>query len=406
MKPIAPSYTAASTTFDVFDDGKYPVKGINWFSLDADRPILVAQSDGKLVGRMNFILQDGNDGPPHSVTLGEMPLLVKAFGGDITKLPAKPDLSIPAQVSAYMEKIQELSVGKTSVEVKGGWVRSIAGAEVPTGLYYFRVIDVSPKNKETELPEPRDGQWGLWFLVDFEVVAGEGGSQTPWAGVRFTEFISYAVDVTNGEPDWSRTRKGDYTGAAVQLSHLMLYAAPSMFEEGFSFKNPNNILPDFLHVALKEQKVLKGFRQKNKKGDRVILDLATVEPANYHSTSVNQTPTNVPTATTPNNEDNKARILLKTLLNFVAGKDGAFTVDFELNNNGKGIAKKYISPLKTEGKIKNGKISLLTFDEVLTIFNAIGNDFKETPQFTELYEKLASAGLGFHETIDDADSEF
>lgn len=397
MKAIAPTYTAQNQTFEVFEDGKYAVKGVEWFTTDDDdNPILVGQSDGKLVGRLNFILVDDKEGPPHSLTLAEMPLLVRAFGGDISKLPNKPDLSVPAQVSAYMKRIQELAIGTTSVEVKSGWVRNIAGAEIPTGLFYFKVVGVSPKNKETELPEPKDGQWGPWFLVDFEVVAGEGGSKTPWEGATFTEFISYAVEVKDGEPDWARNKKGDYTGAAVQLSHLMLYTAPGMFEDGFVFKNPNNILPDFLRMALKEKKILKGFRQKNKKGDRIVLDLSTVEPVTNMSTIDNRAITDNKTS-----EDAKARMLVKQLMNLVAGQE-CFTSDFVLNETGKSIAKKYISPLKADGKIKNGKIGLLTYDEILIIFNIIEPDVLGKEEYQPIKEKFSCIGMG----LDDDTAEF
>jgi len=408
IQPIPEDYVPPeSGEYDTFDDGQYTVQGFEWTSVnDSDRPILVAQKDGRMVGRMNFKLEDGDEGPPYSLELRAMPPLVLAFGGDVEELPERPSYDQPGKISAYMDAIQSLCInGNTTVaHVKEGWVRWLEGAEI-VGPYQFVLEDIWPKDEDDE-PALADGEFGRFATVYFRITAGEGGSATKYKDAYFSEIYNYAVVVNEGtdgipEIDWKRTpiQKG-YTSDARRLSKLMRYTAPSMFEDGYVVANPYNLLPEWLREAKRGELVeLKGRRGVGPKGGRVKLDGLNIE-----TVLLTVIPESVQEVKPPEPElvlvDAKARDALRTLLTILnEGDESAFiTNTFNVTPSGKETAIKYLGPLKKAGILSHGVIKDLTFDEVQKIFEHIPVPDEHKEEFTNLRHQLASIGVRVDET--------
>lgn len=397
MKPIDPSYVPPETTFDQFPDGKYRVKGFSWFTLDdKERPILVAQKDGKLVGRLRFNLITGEDGPPMSCTLADMNLLAKAFG--VTKLPNVPDESYAAMVTKYMVDLKNLCADKElEVEVSKGWVSNVPGMDVGEGLFYFTVNDVSsPEHDGQGQPIPKQGQYGSFFFVSFQVEAGEGGKDTPYKGATFTELVNYSLKYENGELDFEKNKDGSYTASAVRLSKLMRLAAPDPFAGEFVPSNPNNLLPYMRQKFLESKRVLKGMRVKEEKGTRVRLNWPTLEEATGYTIEPKRLIESM-------GIDDKCREVLVEALDKLAGSPTVVKDSFELNEVGRKIAKQYLSPLKKEGIIAHGSIEELTPEEITSILTTLQNDVG--PDYKE---RVVALAVGFEppKVYEEEDSPF
>jgi len=406
MKPIPADYVPPEQEFETFDDGEYMVKGFEWFSIteDTKRPILIAQKNGQMVGRLNFYLEDGEEGPPYSLEVGDMALLVLAFGGDIDKLPEQPSLAEPGRISAYMEAVKKLcSTDKASkAYVKKGWVNWVEGMQV-VGFNYFVLEDIGPKDEETEEPVTKEGEWGPYFMLRFRVTAGEGGGATKFKGASFSEIRSYSIVVNEEgeipEADWERTKvSGQPTKSAVILSRLMEHTAPTMFEEGFVPTNPYNLLPDWLREAKKANRELKGYRAKEEKGNKIKLQWATVEPVQLGV--VIAEPEVKPQAPEMVLVDAKAREVLKALLTTLAGGPAFVADTLDVTPLGRETAKKYLGPLKSAGVLSHGVIKSLAFDEVQVVFDRISIPEEYKQEFTVLRQQLAAVGIRVDETED------
>ncbi len=415
MKPIPLDYVPPESDFEQFKDGEYFVIAARWSSLDdQDRPILVAQKDGRLVVRAHLLLEGKDDGPPYSCSLREVPLLVRAFGGDVNRLPPVPAITDAGAITSYLEKAEELLVSQKplKVVVSNGWVNSVEGMEVPPGLFYFRICDITPHNKDGE-PEPKQGQYGPIFFLHLEIVAGEGGSKTPWEGAVTRELMNYAIETRVGEdgvlrPDWQRRKGGDsagaYTKAATILAHLMQYTAPVLFQDGYIHSNPNNLLPDWKREALKTKAVFKGYRAKADKSAFINLKWATVEPVASGGFS-SSAPVQSSSAVRVDYAliDTRARILLKQLMSTLAGEDAFIGDSDNWTDAGKRVAKQWLSPLKQQQQIP-GVFRELTFEHVQRIFEYVRKEIKDEAVLRlvdVLYDKLLAVGI--HEI---PDSEF
>ncbi len=414
MEAIPSDYVPDEQERKAFPDGKYKASGITWFTLDdRQNPVLVSQKDGRMVGRCYFKVANREDGPPMSLELAEMPLLVKAFGGDLTSLPEMPTLDKPGKVSQYMfavEKVIARDEKEISIEVTNGWVDngSIAGMDV-LGYVYFTFDSVVP-SKTGEI-KPSEGQWGPYFLTRWKVLAGEGGGPSPFTGVAFTDLINYAVDVAGERPDWKRTPTGGYTAAAVTLCKVMTLTAPEMVESNYTHTNPFNLLPEWGEKAETRKQVLKGIRNKNEKG-KLRTDWGSVEPVyNFgEQHKVEQPPLLVsrPTPSTtvssmpPGEDDAKARLILKRLLTTLTGAEAFVGDTFDTNAEGKRTAITYLGPLKTAKIVPHGMIKNMTWEHVQAILENIKVPPEHDVALTNLRHELAAVGIG----ADDGSSDF
>lgn len=405
MKPIPSDYEPPATT-EKYPDGKYLVKGFEWFTLDdKQRPIIVSQKNGVLVGRLRFIRSDEKEGPPMSLTLGEMSLLAKAFGVDAGKLSSTPAENQGGLISQFMTDIKNLCNGTSkelTVESKDGWVNTVPGMEAPEGYFYFVLVDVSSKEKEENGDvKPQVGDYGPYFWVGFEIVAGEGGSETPFKGARFNEIVNYAVSVgEDGKADWERSPvEKRYTAQAMRLSKLMSLTAPDLFIEDFNPPNPHNILPYWKKEALSAQKILKGSRAKEvtKDGKGAIR---LVWGSLQEVTGFAQPQRLIEEMDV---DDKMRKVLVEALDNLADGKS---TIDgtYDLSPKGLEIAKKYLSPLKKEGKIKHGALKDLTPEEVTTILTHLTEEAKLDQSYKE---RAIMLGVGFEAPpVEEEDSPF
>lgn len=400
MRAIDPNYEASdSGDFEKFPSGKYTAIAIEWFSLnDHNEPILKAQKDLKLVGRLTFILEGNKAGPPFSLTLSEMPLLVRAFGKDVKNLPALPEENQPGKITEYMKAVENICKGEVDIEVNKGWANNVKGMVVPDEYFYFNLTDIFPKDEKGD-PYPRDGDYGLYFVAEFTVFAGEGGSETPYKGVKFNEIIPYAVTVVNGEPDWEKTKVTlQYSAAGQRLSNLVRMSAPSMnlLDTDYKFTNPHNILTDWFKHLSQDNVLLKGGRVKTDR--RICLDLNSVKPVNGYSApkpvyTTGASPVETKTISNLNESDSKARSIADELLSYLAGEPAV--ENNMLTPIGKEMAGKYIKPPKQEGKVTHGSFADLDYDDVMAIIDYVLTQISDDKAIDEIKEKLIHVGVGF-----------
>jgi hypothetical protein len=402
VQTIPRDYEPPENEFEQFPDGSYKVKGITWFSQDEhNRPILVAQKDGRLVGRCHLILEDDEEGPPFSVSMGQMALLVKAFGGDISKLPPTPEVSQAGKVSLFMEAVEKLATGKVvEVEVSNGWANQIDGMVVPPGLYYYKLETIGPRNEDDE-PEPIEGKYGPYFYLYSRIVAGEGGGPTPWKDAVVRDTLSYAIETdNNNNPQWQVTKNGAFTAAATRLARLMQFTAPDLFEEGYVHSNPYNLLPDWLTEAQKADLVYKGYRNKADKSKYVNMNWDSVEPAVEPDANLPFEP-DTKSNDRQQHAEVKAREALIAFMNTLAGGEAFTNVGtLSLSAGGKAVAKQYFTPLRQKGVLTTGTLSNLTFDDMVNVLTHIEiADAKLKEQVDNIRHNLVAAGIG----VDDGD---
>ena len=176
-----------------FDGGEYVVQFGEWFPTDDHgMPVLSTQSRfGKdtLVARFRTVVAGEEDGPPGSIDpVKELPLFVKAFGGD----PA----SVPALGPADYEEIPRLLVtltpqlqSNTSVIVNdSGWISRIEGMNVPPGSKLIRFAGFTTVNDAGEISWI-EGTYGPLCFGELEVLAGE------FKGSRVKFLLAYPLDV-------------------------------------------------------------------------------------------------------------------------------------------------------------------------------------------------------------------
>lgn len=402
MKAIDPTYQPPEKKFDEFPDGKYKVKGITWFTKsDKDLPIVVAQKDGKLVGRFRFKLLDSQEGPPMSLTLPEMALFAKAAG--VKNIPPVPDVNYAAMVTKFMMDIANLVADKElEVEVSNGWVNSVPGMTIPEGYYHFYISDISGDKDENGKPKPKVGNWenSLYFYVTFTVEYGEGGKESPYKGVTFTESVPYAIAVIDGEADFKRDEDGAYTSESARMSKLMRLGDPDTFAGEYSPPDPHNLLPYIREKFLASCQMLKGSRVLIERKDKGVIKrrIGLIWSSLDSSDLKSETPKRLIESM---GIDDRCREILVEALDKMAGAHTVINGTFELNEVGRKLAKEHFSPLKKEGIIKHGSVEELTPEEITSILTVlqekVGSEYKE---------KVVALAVGFTPPVEEEDTPF
>lgn len=412
MRDIPEGHVPPDGEFTQYEDGEYEALGLEWFSVETespDIPLMVAQKNGVKVGRLRFNLKDGKAGPPMSVQLGEMALLVKAFGGDIRDLPELPGPTEAGKIADYMIAVKVLSDTAKCIKVtcKNGWVsiRDVQGAEI-LGDFYLRAVDITPKDKETDIPFLKSSQFGQYFFLSLEIVADGFGKSTVLRGAIFSEIMNYGLTTIKTdeglEPDLERTDvTGEYTAAAHRMAALIRIVAPELFSEGYVHPDPTNLLPDLLEKILESETVFKAGRIKTEKG-RVKLNWGDVSEVSgftipKEKSEVVEEKERV-TGPGVDAEDvaRKARIILIEFLDSIAGEptylQGKFT------EAGKKVGRSHLRPLLDKGLIQNNMVENITFGEVQIIL-----DSQDKTDFVDnLRHRLAAVGVGV-DSEDDSD---
>jgi len=228
-----------------FDDGKYKVNGIAWVTTDdAESPIFKARKNSAaLYAVYKTLLLNGEDGPPGSVSPGEVPLLVRAFGGDPAKLPDRttdPTAFLIAARTAINAVSKELEV-----RVSGGWIQDVPGMSLPVDSYHtFELTKIFTKNEEGDFSWTK-GEYGNYFVAEFTVVANLQGRPSAYDGAKITGIVSYGMKVNpDGDPEFETTDKGEWTSNAVVFSKFLGAFVPGVYE--INFADPSNILPEVM----------------------------------------------------------------------------------------------------------------------------------------------------------------
>jgi len=147
------------SNYETYEAGTYEENRIEWFTKDdSGNPIFVADKWGNLVARYRTF-HDEDEGPPGSVRPGELTLLVKAFGGDPSKIKDPlEDLAVAEAEIANADKTVRVTVGDT------GWIRFVQGMALPPGEYTFSYEGLRPTDDDGN-PKWMDGQFGMFSIV-------------------------------------------------------------------------------------------------------------------------------------------------------------------------------------------------------------------------------------------------
>jgi len=362
FKPIPADYDPGEAEFATFNDGSYKARSIEWFTVDEqDRPLLVVQKNGARVARYHLILEDGTQGPPGSCSASEAKLIARAFGVNVSQLPDYEE-DHAGSVSEYLSQVEALIEQQNkvvSVKVFNGWVNSIKGAELPTGMYDVKLVSIL-KPKDQTVPHWIEGKFGKYCVFTFEVT-----NNPEWAGTQVTQIVSYALkaDTTKTPPElgWETMKNSnDPSRGAVQMSTLITLFAPEVFS-GVTFADYENILPEFLGYAVKNGAVVRMLRQPNSKNTSMLFNITTAELV---------TDVKVVQQVEASNPDEDARQVFKRMVSTLGG-EVCFSSGFNLNALGKKVAKEYLVPLKEKKVIGHGNIPLFTAQDVLAIAEAL-----------------------------------
>jgi len=406
MKAIDPNYepTSEGVEFEKFENGTYNATGIKWMAsnMDGGKPILTLDNFGNLTARLKFDIEEKEFGPPMSLPLDRMVLLVRGFGGDLAKLPKIPPENYPDQVSAYMLKVQELCKGNTKVAVWNDWVNEIKGAEIPKGYFHFVIEDFTPKSKGG-LPQWKDGSFGPEFYIRTRIVAGEGGDETPFAGCIVSQRMSYALVVDGeGKNDWYRNASNEKSAAASYMGRLMVHSTDGVFDNDFELPDPTNVLP-YWFENLVSGKVLKASRitaTKSPRLNKVKWDWSSVEPAGYNVENSSGTEVHAK----DNSVETKAQKLLISVFCKMADTSVTEGGIFNLNDKGIELARKYINPLMKEDKVVHGAVERFTFEEVQVIIESINE--RNEDAYREDLEELLKIGIRVDKPEEEVDTPF
>ena len=276
IRPIDPDYEPEESQFEQYTDGKYPVKGLSLFTQDeSGSPIFVAQSGSRLVARYRTVLEDGGDGPPGSVDRGEVPLLVKAFGGDVSQLPPynQPNRRLEVAQTLINESNKVITV-----TVSNGWISDVPGMRIVPGYYQFRYVCIGTTNAMGE-PSWRSGQYGPFVIVEMEIVGDAQGGPSPYDHVRVRSFLNYPLEVVDGGLQWQVTQSGAYTAASWRFSEFARKVAGNEFFgiDDSDFENIENVMPELHDLAAANDVAYIGAVEKDKKG-RSVLRLGLLQP--------------------------------------------------------------------------------------------------------------------------------
>lgn len=328
-----------------FADGQYKVNGIHWFTADEEgAPIFVVQANStNLVARYRTVMSD-SDGPPGSVTPGEIPLLVKAFGGDPKQLPSRDDPS--AFLIAARDLVNKASKNVT-VTVAGGWVTHIPGMSLPKDKYFrFRVSRITTRN-EQEQPAWKEGTYGRYIGIEFVVASDMAGNKSPYDGATIWESISYGLKADDsGNPTFTRKDDGSPTPAAAQTDRFLGAFCPSIYEAGF--ENPGNVMPEFWELYKKDKRealtqVIQVGRDSKRIGLNVYGFAAVDAGADAGDSTVEMPSRDV-------NDEAKGGSLLQQVYDLIetVTPERAFDAGGKLNKVGKAWCKINLAPFLTE----------------------------------------------------------
>ena len=202
--------------YESFDEGKYDVTfGEFWPKDNEGLPIPKLVNWGGedvMVVRYRMQTTEG-EGPPGSVNVEELSLLMRAFGCDPSKLPGDIREELD---DALMEACIQLEDSKAGTVVhvnKSGWIYKVEGMSPPPGeAMMFRLSRFSSLDEEgVPCPKPsqKNPSWGLRFFVRMKVVGGD------YDGVEVPCLVPYPYEVIEAGELTLPVKKDKVTGNTV-----------------------------------------------------------------------------------------------------------------------------------------------------------------------------------------------
>lgn len=277
------------TPREQFEPGSYKVRFDSFTTVNEDQdPIFTPQSGQKLVVRYRTILSSGDEGPPGSVEKGQIPIFVKALGGDVSALPPynQPNkrLIIAERLVKEANETVKVTVGDT------GWITRIPGMEIPPGYYELVCRGIVSKGILGE-PSWKDGQYGKYFVPCVEILSDSGGRPTPWDHVKVYESVPYALEEEDGELVWETRDDGRMTSNSFRHRDFFRAVCPSVFKLDLEvFEDLNNILPEANRIIKDLSIRCTGHADRSVRSPtrRVILRLAELQAVSSESLVVSE----------------------------------------------------------------------------------------------------------------------
>lgn len=189
-------------SYESFDAGEYEVSFDEFWPKDEGGlpiPKLVDWGgQDKMIVRYRTKTSEG-EGPPGSVDVQELALLMRAFGCDPSKLPGQIKTHLDDNIMEACLQLED-SRASTTVQVnKNGWISSVEGMSPPAGeamllkLSRFSSLDVD--GEPCPQPNRKHPDWGLRFFVRMAVVGGE------FDGVEVPCLVPYPYEIVEKEDD-------------------------------------------------------------------------------------------------------------------------------------------------------------------------------------------------------------
>lgn len=188
---------------DPFPDGEVQVvKILKWIKQD-DRQLPIFAVMGDQIKAM-FVLDitdaektrtNRQEGPAMSATRSQLVALVRAFGGDTSKLPEGETSAFLLAVMAAVEN----NTKPRKAKVYKGWVQWVEGANPPSDYYLWEYVGARSLDRTEPIrfiKKTRQGRKGTYeadtLILTFRIVADYLGGATPYAG--------YTLDVQMYNP--------------------------------------------------------------------------------------------------------------------------------------------------------------------------------------------------------------
>lgn len=181
--------------YPVYEAGVYEgVTRVEFFSQDAHgNPIFKAKERRGVVERVAYYRtwMGENQGPPGSVSPGDVSLLVRAFGGDPTQLPAQDDPAFLATAERLIAEANDLVTlyahkGPTS---DSAWVRTVYGAELPADQSFLFLFGGVTSRKDG-VPIWYGGDYGDYARLNLTVWATGDGTPTHFVNASCTLYVN------------------------------------------------------------------------------------------------------------------------------------------------------------------------------------------------------------------------
>ena len=435
--------SGASSFGKTWEPGEYVAVGIKWVAKDdAGHPILKQQKNGVMSARLRLVVkeQEKESGPYYLADLVSMNLLVKAFNKEVELLPI-PDEKDAEEVRKFLNYCGEaINSSGNEVKFKMGekFIQWIDGMYIEADTnFIMRVVKIISKNEFSvpswrwqEFSEDRRTQ-----LIDviLEIVAREGGAETPWKGAQFKTQVPYGFRYYEQDDviGFKANDNGDDTSSAYALRKFMANFCPRLLTEGAEESYPtdvNNIVPwmiqyrdDILFQALVKNSPGKngGMFYNVDWGKSFVVtgtplgDALNVKPLEIEELDIPEEMKPQPKQEIPvdlgggpfSEVDNldidaKAQQYLHEALNILA--DGEVFGENSLTDKGKVVIEKYFKPLAEAGKIPPPplKLTKVNYEEAKDILSALV-EFETNGELkvklAHKLDKLVESLLGFDE---------